>query len=327
MIRVLLITNKTDVTTDFVVKKLKEKDIAFYRLNTEDLGHNVKVDFNFQKDNFRISDETTGLEIDLLAVKSVYFRRPELPEDNPELSKAENHFIRTEISYTLEGIYKILDSAYWLNNVSHIRNAENKIYQLRLAKRLGFSLAPSLITTRPGSATKFYCANDEECIIKPIRTGLVADDAGEEAIIFTNKVYLDDINVQRIINCPTFLQRLIKKKGDLRVTVVGHQVFTALIHSQESPESKIDWRVSQDGLKHSIYELPLEISNLCVELVSALKLNFGAIDLILNEEGNYIFLEINPNGQWAWIEKLLGFDISGAIVNLLKCKIDEKETA
>jgi len=57
--------------------------------------------------------------------------------------------------------------------------------------------------------------------------------------------------------------------------------------------------------------------------VKFLNLNFGAIDLILNEYGEYVFLEINPNGQWAWIEKLLDFNISGAIVNLLKSKIDE----
>jgi len=107
---------------------------------------------------------------------------------------------------------------------------------------------------------------------------------------------------------------------------VGEKVFAAFIHSQDSDDSKVDWRVSQDGLKHSIYMLPEDISANCINLLRELDLNFGAIDLILNENGEYVFLEINPNGQWAWLEKLLGLDISGAIVNLLKDKIDERET-
>ncbi|MCS3531245.1 MvdC/MvdD family ATP grasp protein [Chryseobacterium sp. JUb7] len=326
MIRVLLITNKADITTDFVVKKLKEKKIEFYRLNTEELGDNVEVNLDFHKDNFKISDRTTGNQIDLLDIRSVYFRRPELPNDNSELSRAENQFIRNEISYTLEGIYKILNSAYWLNNVKNIRNAENKIFQLRLAKKIGFTIAHSLITTNAGSAMNFYGMNEEDCIIKPIRTGLISDDGNEEAIIFTNKIYLDKNNAQRVEGCPTFFQKHIKKRGDIRVTVVGEKVFAAFIHSQDSDDSKVDWRVSQDGLKHSIYMLPEDISANCINLLRELDLNFGAIDLILNENGEYVFLEINPNGQWAWLEKLLGLDISGAIVNLLKDKIDERET-
>ncbi|MFP3802981.1 hypothetical protein SB764_42850, partial [Paraburkholderia sp. SIMBA_027] len=82
----------------------------------------------------------------------------------------------------------------------------------------------------------------------------------------------------------------IKKKGDLRITVVGDNVFAALIHSQDSEDSKVDWRFSQNGLKHSIYTLPVEISTKCINLVKFLNLNFGAIDLILNEYGEYVFL-------------------------------------
>lgn len=321
MIHVLLITNKTDVTTDFIVKRLKEEKIEFYRLNTEELGNNVEVNLDFHNDDFIVSDRTTHIQINLLDIKGVYFRRPELLADSSDLSRAENQFVRNEISYTLEGIYKILDSAFWLNNVTNIRNAENKIFQLRLAKKIGFTIAPSVITTKADSAMSFYRMNAEDCIIKPIRTGLIADEEDEEAIIFTNKVYLDKNNAQRVGGCPTFFQKHIRKKGDIRVTVVGDKIFAAFIHSQDSEDSKVDWRVNQYGLKHSLYTLPLDISIKCINLLRELDLNFGAIDLILNENGDYIFLEVNPNGQWAWIEKLIGLDISGAIVNLLKDKI------
>ena len=63
--------------------------------------------------------------------------------------------------------------------------------------------------------------------------------------------------------------------------------------------------------------MPDEIKKACVDLTKYYGLEFGAIDLVLTPEGNYVFLEINPNGQWAWIEVLTRLPISDAIANLL----------
>lgn len=324
MIPVLLITNKTDVTTDFIVRRLKEKNVNFYRFNTEDIGNSVDVIFDFERKIFHLNDRELDIEVDLLKVQAVYFRRPEINNRLEKLSKAEHSFLVGEFSYTLEGIYKILDNAFWLNRVDAIRNAENKIYQLILAERIGLKIPQSLITTEGQYAMAFYDRNDQECIIKPIRSGLVADDEHEEAVIFTNRVYLDNDNIDKVAYCPTFFQKHIRKAGDIRVTVVGDQIFSALIHSQDSDESKVDWRKSQTGLQHNNHILPKDITDKCLRLVESLSLNFGAIDFVLDKDGKYIFLEINPNGQWAWIERLLGLDISDAITNVLLQHINEE---
>ena len=103
----------------------------------------------------------------------------------------------------------------------------------------------------------------------------------------------------------------------MRVTVVGNKFFSAKILSQEYQDTKIDWRRSETTKLH--YEktrLPKEIKSKCLKLIKYSNLNFGAIDFAL-EDKEFIFLEINPNGQWAWIEKRLQYDISGAIVDLL----------
>jgi glutathione synthase/RimK-type ligase-like ATP-grasp enzyme len=106
--------------------------------------------------------------------------------------------------------------------------------------------------------------------------------------------------------------------ADIRVTVVGEQVFPAKIHSQEFEETMVDWRKGENAkVKHERIELPPEIEDKCIELTKRLGLHFGAIDFVLDRGMNYVFLEINPNGQWGWIEKRLGYDISGEIVALL----------
>ena len=110
------------------------------------------------------------------------------------------------------------------------------------------------------------------------------------------------------------------KQYELRVTVVGEDVFAAKILSQDLPEDKgkIDWRQGYDhGLSFSACILPDNISNKCIMLVHALGLNFGCIDLIVKPNGEYVFLECNPNGQWLWLELATGMKISYSIANFL----------
>lgn len=315
--KILILTNERDVTADFIVKKLKNSETEFYRLNTDQLGKTLQLTFNISEGIHNLIDKATGESIDLRSFASVYFRRPEIRPNIEGLSRGEENFVRTELYYTIEGLYKILDNAFWLNKVQAIRNAENKIYQLLLAKKIGFKIPDSLITNQVDDALNFYRNQQQECIIKPIKTGLVTADGDDEAIIFTSKVEITEENAQRIKTCPVYLQKLIKKKGDVRVTVVGNKLFAALIHSQDFEQSKTDWRRADHPLPHSQIVLPHFIESMCLELTNELSLNFAAIDFILDENDDFIFLEINPNGQWAWIERRLGYDISGEITKLL----------
>jgi len=318
---ILLITNKTDITTDFIVKSLTEKNLSFYRLNTEDIGNSIDINLDFDNGKYVLVDQGKDFSLNLLDVTSVYFRRPEVNENFNDLTVGERNFVRSELLFVLEGLYKLLKKAFWVNTVEAIRSAENKVYQLVLAKEIGFQLPKSIITNVTSDARAFYLNNKERCIIKPIKSGLVAG-SDEEGVIFTNEVKLDSQNIERIQRCPVYLQSMILKQGDIRTTVVGNKIFAAMIHSQEVVESQVDWRKSSLPLRHTKITLPADIIEKCLQLTKKLNLNFGAIDFILDEDGNYIFLEINPNGQWAWIEKQLNYCISDEITTLLA----EKQT-
>jgi glutathione synthase/RimK-type ligase-like ATP-grasp enzyme len=102
------------------------------------------------------------------------------------------------------------------------------------------------------------------------------------------------------------------------VTVIGEKVFSAKINSQILNETKIDWRKKK--MPFEKYELPKGISDKCILITKKLQLSFGAIDLIKKLNGEYVFLEINPNGQWAWLETELDLKISDEIINYLTLK-------
>ena len=90
------------------------------------------------------------------------------------------------------------------------------------------------------------------------------------------------------------------------------------IGSQASPDSEVDWRRGDvDRLDHWIEELPGEVARQCIELVADYGLLFGAIDLARRADGKYVFFELNPNGQWAWLEHRTGLPLRARLADLL----------
>ena len=317
---VLIITSKDDVTVDFIVKELKERKSNYYRLNTDDLPKVVSIHFDINNNTYEVFDRFKNKRINLLSFDSVYFRRPEISNLNHiiGINNQELNYLRNELLYVFEGIYKILRNKYWLNNVFKIREAENKIYQLQVAQDIGFQIPDSLVSNQHDKIASFYNYNQTDCIVKPIKTGNMKDLEAPK-VIFTTKINseLINLNPERIESFPVLMQDNIKKIYDLRITVVGNDVYTAQIHSQNDIETSIDWRKGDKVHKISKHNLPSDIKNKCILITKQLSLSFSAIDMVIDEKYNYVFLEVNPNGQWAWIEKRLGLPISKSIVNLL----------
>lgn len=321
MTKVLVITNKSDLTSDFVIKKLKDRKIDFFRFNTEELNKTCSITIDITNERYVLIDKVLEKEYNLKEFTAVYFRRPEIPSiDLENLNYGEIQFLKNEFAFTLEGIYKILRDAYWISPINSIREAENKIYQLELAKQIGFKIPESIVTNSFSDTTDFYDRLNGFCIIKPVKSGLI-EHKSKPKVVFTNILKERPLSKQQIEVSPNFFQKHIKKNFDVRVTVVGNTSYTALIHSQDNIETKTDWRRGENILKHTKIELPNDIHKKCVELLKLLNLRFGAIDFILDENEDFIFLEINPNGQWAWIEKQTGYKISNEIVNLLEYEV------
>ncbi len=318
MTKIIVISNKSDITSDFIIKALKIKQIPFYRFNTEELTKSIYITLDFDSDSFKLYDSNLNQTFDLKDFTGVYYRRPELPSINDYgLTDGEIQFLKNEIIYTLEGVYKLLRRAYWVSPLFSIREAENKIYQLEIAKSLGLKIPNSIITNDYNLAFNFYEDNNKNCIIKPIKSGLI-EDVNESKVVFTNFIETFPTETNKLTASPTYFQSHILKKGDIRVIAVGNKIFATFIESQDHINTKTDWRKGEIKLVHRKINLPSEIERKCNLLLRSLKLRYGAIDFILNQNDEYVFLEINPNGQWAWIEKQTDYKITDAIVNLLQ---------
>jgi glutathione synthase/RimK-type ligase-like ATP-grasp enzyme len=302
---ILIITHKTDFTADFVINKLNHNSIKYKRFNCEDiLNYNCSVRIN-EKLNYSILHENR--------FNAVWFRRTQLPEIS-DLPVNEKIYILNEIDSLINNLFAIIDTK-WVSHPLFVYKAEDKLFQLKVARDLGFEIPDTLITNSKEELKSFYYEQNGRIIVKPISQTRI-ENKETPSFIFTNKITREQIDkLDNFDLTPCIYQKEIEKEYELRVTVVGDNVFSAAIDSQSDSETKIDWRKKK--LTFYKIEIPKPLEYLCVEIVKKLNLSFGAIDLIKSKDGHYIFLEINPNGQWAWIETQTGLNISEAIMNEL----------
>lgn len=216
-----------------------------------------------------------------------------------------------------KGIWTIFRDKKWVNDPWLIQVAENKPYQLVLASKVGFRIPDTVVTSDPDVVRRFYKDHDGKIITKIIIPTPILDH-----VIYTNRVGEEDIQViDSVRMCPSIFQCEISKSYELRITVVGKKVFAAKVLSQEDEETKVDWRKKPKHNDYSVRFEPYTLPNLLREQIllfmKDIGLRYGCIDMIVTPDDEYVFLEINPSGQWYFVQMETNMDIASAIVDLV----------
>ena len=175
------------------------------------------------------------------------------------------------------------------------------------------TIPSTLISNHHDSVERFL--KQGKHIIKPVHNARIMDEKHPQ-IVYTSEITQAIKKEEAEFNI-NYLQNKIEKRCDVRATFVRKKCFAVTIDSQRLEETCIDWRKGEHILQHTPIKLPRDIQTKCFRLMQRLNLDYGAIDFVLDKQGNYVFLEINPNGQWAWIEHLAGLPISKEIVKCL----------
>jgi hypothetical protein len=151
-------------------------------------------------------------------------------------------------------------------------------------------------------------------VVKTIANAAVDLETGPHHI-YTQLLTVQDLDRDSVHAAPCIFQAPAKPGIDVRVTVVDESVLAAEI---DAPDDQIDWRAAPSGaVSYRPVELPEQVAVNCRRLCRAAGLVFGALDLIRQPSGGWVFLEINPSGQWGWIEQATGLPITAAIVDTL----------
>ena len=300
-----------------------DAEIPWVRLNTEDAPKNAIVTIDPAALSGRIFLSDSQRSIELSAVKAVWYRKPDSPNlSHFALSEAGLEYVEAEFNEILLGTYALLNHVLWINNPLTSRLAHRKLLQLSVARQVGLETPPTVVTNDLDEALAFAKFCDWNLAIKSLGSISVtrrdSQDVQLHYGIFTRRVGREELLsvIDSIRHMPTLFQKYIPKDYELRVTCVGRRVFCCKIYSQESADGKEDSRLDLYGARHELCDWP-ELSRMLLAYLDAFDLNFGCFDLAVTPDGQPVFFECNPNGQWLWIEELTGAPISRAIADLL----------
>lgn len=310
--QVLILASRYDFSCDYIVESLRAIGTSYFRLNSEDLPG-----FELVLDPIRATLRGKSEEIDFSIIaedlQSVYYRQPTFLRESALAGRAfHEQFSRAQWSAFIRSLM-VFDKCLWVNHPARTYTAEHKAIQLRAAAKLGFEVPSTRVAN---SRFAFSDVADDRSLValKGLET-VIARETSCELFGYTNMLTKEEVDCGELVSAPAIIQAALVDKLDLRVTVVGGSVWCAAI-TRQGKRIWGDWRLAKTDAEFKAFRLPGQVTENCVALTKTLGLQFGAIDLALSD-GKYYFLEINPTGEWAWLQSGIGFEISNSIANCL----------
>lgn len=319
---VLIITYSNDnESIPLVMKAIESKGEKAFRFDTDRFPTEVQLDIKYgDAEQVIITDGEQKL--DLSEVSSVWYRRMRYGQKIPDsMDKQLRDASIEECRATVRGMIASLE-AFHFDKMSNVDVAKNKQLQLKVAREIGL-LTPRTLTSNNPEAVKQFAqeCREQGIITKMLSTFAIYSEQGQENVVFTSPVTDEDLEyLEELRFCPMTFQENVPKALELRTTIVGHQVFTAAVNSQKLARSTYDWRKEGRALVKDweAYQLPEDVEKKLLKLMSYFGLNYGAIDILVTPDGQHVFLEVNPVGEFFWMDIYSpNFPISEAIAEIL----------
>lgn len=284
----------------------------FYRFNTEDYPRSIGIVLDPLHPHKAVLLGPKGEAVRLGAARGHWIRRPRWPVISEDVTDELDRQLAVQESVAAIGGFWRLVADRCVSPPDALQAARWKLPQLRLARRLGFQVPDTLVTTDPTAIAAFRAAS--RTVVKAVQDARVAVGA-QERYGFAREL-ADDEPMAGAAAAPVLVQRLVTKVADVRVTVVGTRIFPVRITTPA--DRPIDFReAGSDSSAFEVATLSITASTACVRFVEAYGLRFGAFDFAEDVDGSLWFLECNPSGQWAWLERRTGLPITAALMDLL----------
>lgn len=319
---ILILTNSDDATADFLCERLLRESITHFRFDTDTDLTQVTVGYNSTGPFLQVSQHRLSPS----DIRHVWYRRPKPIMPTIDAPDAERWQVAYEWSEAIEGFLAHIPLKRWINHPSRNACASHKLEQLSKAASYGLQIPDSIVTQSGNVLQAFWSQHKGDVIVKPIACGYIErEQPHEDTQIYTNRLSESDIAaIGELPNCPTFFQHLISKAIDVRIVVVDDEVTAIGIRGTDSDgKQRVDIRRNNmSDVRYESMDLPTNISNSLKALLQSYELRFAAIDMAVDNFGNWVFFEINPNGQWAWLDLAGASDIAASFVRAFSSEPD-----
>jgi glutathione synthase/RimK-type ligase-like ATP-grasp enzyme len=269
----------------------------------------LEVSFGDGIDRLRLVTERRR-ESPIEDVGAVWYRRERPLELDPALTDPTSRlFAWSESNEALTGLWRALD-CFWMNPPAADEAGHRKIRQLQLARRVGLSVPETLITNDPSSAEAFAVKHLEQGVVRKALRNIAQAPRPTALLTVEDLARIDDVRY-----APVTFQQFVPADLDLRVIVVEDEIFPAAIRSR--PEFQTDYRMGIGSAEFSPYTLPDAVASALLELHHRLGLTYGASDFRVTPDGEHVFLEVNPAGEYLFASERTGQPVPQAIAACL----------
>ena len=262
----------------------------------------------------------SGDRIDVRELDAIWWRRPSgRPWDRsrPGLEEiVEPQAVEVVRNDCLAGFQGVLFSEFsgvWVSHPDATRRAENKLLQLHVATQVGLRVPRTLVSQDP-VAIRAFCAR-QPTIVKTLAGAVGVPLLAHEV----QPRILDDDEALRL--SPAIYQERIEGRDHLRVHMFGSQVKTARLRCDE-----LDWRVHLDRTEVEPHGLPADVERRLRKFMEILDLRMGVFDLKIDAAGDIVWLEVNPQGQFLFIEGMSDMKLAAACGDFLYRSAGERRS-
>ncbi len=241
----------------------------------------------------------------------VWWRRAYLPsiENITSWDREVKNFVDAEWKYGLQGLL-FATGCQIVNDPFCEHSASFKPLQLAAARRVGLAIPETCVTNDVRIATDFIKRLNNQgrrCVCKPLT-------APRREMAETRVIGVEELNPEALALAPVIFQECVEKGTDIRVSIFGDESFAAKVITRH--EELVDWRLDPLVSYHR-YEIPDELRSHLLLLLREMKLDMGSIDLRLDREGQPVFFEINPSGQFLFLEVDADLPVSRSVAKFL----------
>jgi glutathione synthase/RimK-type ligase-like ATP-grasp enzyme len=318
---ILCITHSRDFyTVDIVQQALEQAGIRALRFNSDEFALHWRHNYSLKDgrpEQYLMAD---GKKISSRDIQGVWYRKLWKLQLPPDLDPAYQQVFLQEYQTFLHIFFNSLRHLPWMNDMQrdHAVN-DDKFLQLAMADAAGLQVPRSVFTNEPDAIRELFEASNGNIIVK-LHGALSRSMEGNTPFFPTTRLQAGDLDrLDQLAYCPMIFQEYVPKAYELRVVYVDGDFFAGKIPHEEE---LTDWRVTTGKrLDWQHYELPHDTRQKITRLMNSLGLLFGAIDIIRRTDGEYVFLEVNPQGEWGMLQKYLNYPIGQTIAKKLITRI------
>jgi glutathione synthase/RimK-type ligase-like ATP-grasp enzyme len=309
---ILIISSERDEHAQIVATGLNRLGVEHHLLDLAHFPERLELVIRYDREAVPVALlRGAGGELDLAEIGAAWYRRPQPFVLSPNLSRPSHRaFAYSEAHEAVAGLWQMLD-VFWMNHPTRDEVAARKAYQLSVARSVGLGIPRTLISNDPAEVKRFVSEGGAKRTIYKAFSATVQEWRETRLLGDAELAVLDQVS-----HAPVIFQEYVPARVDIRATVVGDRVFAAAIHSQDT-QYAVDFRMDMANANVEPHELPPEIAAGIDKFMQRLGIVYGAIDMRLTPDGRYVFLEVNPAGQWLFIEGRTGQPISAAVAETL----------